>query len=222
MRSCPAQLISVSVPTLFPFSRFPLSPLACATFYFVSSFLSLSLSFHSRCTHAESNIITVRDRMQDNGEYSVEEKEKKKKKTRNDRGISRRMKVLFCVVGSLPLQSAKVVGKGRWNGMKMPLQGEPLQVDAYFVVSGLVVSRARWRKSIVKANRMDVLQTQRVTLGISKTFVGRTRRCRPENLENLENRRFVNLVECDEVFRTAGGCHVTNTYSIARAMGQFV
>ena len=106
--------------------------------------------------------------------------------------------------------------------MKMPLQGEPLQVDAYFVVSGLVVSRARWRKSIVKANRMDVLQTQRVTLGISKTFVGRTRRCRPENLENLENRRFVNLVECDEVFRTAGGCHVTNTYSIARAMGQFV
>ena len=79
MRSCPAQLISVSVPTLFPFSRFSLAS-CLRNILLVSPLSSLFLSFHSRCTHAESNIITVRDRMQDSGEYSAEGKKKKKKK----------------------------------------------------------------------------------------------------------------------------------------------
>lgn len=72
--------------------------------------------------------------MQDRGGYLAAEK------TSNDRGVSRRMKFLFRIVGGLLLQLAKVAEKGRWNGMKMLPQGErsPVQVDAYFVVVVLV------------------------------------------------------------------------------------
>lgn len=55
--------------------------------------------------------------MQDRDGYLAEEK------TSNDRGISRRMKFLFRIVGGLLLQLAKVAEKGRWNGMKMLPQG---------------------------------------------------------------------------------------------------
>lgn len=71
--------------------------------------------------------------MQARGGYLAAEK------TSNDRGISRRMKFLFRIVGGLLLQLAKVAEQGRWNGMKMLPKGEEaVQVDAYFVVVVLV------------------------------------------------------------------------------------
>lgn len=54
-----------------------------------------------------------------------------RKKTRNDRGVSRGMKFLFRIVGGLPLQSGKVVEKGRRNGIKMQGEGCMRSMDVF-------------------------------------------------------------------------------------------